>query len=47
MIEWFFNNAWYLFMIESVLILVLWDITGTRKDDIENECDKNQHDKNM
>ncbi len=31
-IAWFFNTPWYLFMIEAVVILVSWDITGTRKD---------------
>ena len=30
--EWFFSNAWYIFMIEAPIILILWDITGTRKD---------------
>lgn len=42
---WMLNNAWYLFMIEAVVILVMWDITGTRKDDDEeddNEADRVQ-----
>ncbi len=29
---WIFDNAWYLFMIEAVVILVAWDVTGTRRD---------------
>ena len=27
---WLFSQPWYLFMIEAVVILVLWDITNTR-----------------
>ncbi len=34
---WFLDNAWYLFMIEAAVILVLWDITETRKDDDEED----------
>ena len=29
---WMLNTPWYLFMVEAVVILVLWDITGTRKE---------------
>lgn len=32
MFSFFFNNAWYLFMIEAVVIFMMWDLTGTRRD---------------
>jgi len=42
-IIWMLNTPWSLFMIEVPVILVMWNITGTRKDDDEeddNEADR-------
>ena len=31
-IAWFFNTGWYVITMTIIVILVGWDVTGTRQD---------------